>query len=217
MVFKAVRRRAAAALALDVLTVFFVACCVARFFAVGGEGNMQVVGWTAFRYFTVDSNVLAALASAASVPVSLRALFAGEERMPRALLLFRFVGTAAVAVTFFTVLIFLGPIYGYPMMYAGSNLFLHLLCPLFFFLSFLFFTGRGERLPLRLFWLGVLPVVLYGAVYLYCVLIRGNWPDFYVFNSDGRWYVSLVVMLSATALLSVLFLFLFSRIREREK
>ncbi len=217
MVFKAVRRRAAAALALDVLTVFFVVFCVFRIFTAGGEGNMQVAGWEAFRYFTVDSNVLAALAAASSVPFAVRALRTGREKIPRALLLFRFVGTAAVAVTFFTVLIFLGPIYGYPMMYAGSNLFLHLLCPLFFFLSFLFFTGRGERLPLRLFWLGVLPVVLYGAVYLYCVLIRGNWPDFYVFNSDGRWYVSLVVMLSATALLSVLFLFLFSRIREREK
>lgn len=214
---QAVKRRAAAALALDVLTVFFVACCVARFFTVGGEGNMQVAGWTAFRFFTVDSNVLAALVSAAFIPLSLYALFTGKERVFRSLLLFRFVGTAAVAVTFFTVLIFLGPIYGYPMMYAGSNLFLHLLCPLFSFLSFLFFTGRGERLPLRLFWLGVLPVALYGAAYYYCVVIRGNWPDFYVFNSDGRWYVSLVVMLSATALLSVLFLFLFSRIREREK
>ena len=217
MALQTVRRRAAAALVLDVLTVFSVAFCVARFFTVGGEGNMQVAGWKAFRYFTVDSNVLAALASAALLPVSLHAFFTGEEKTPRALLLLRFAGTAAVAVTFFTVLVFLGPIYGYPMMYAGSNFFLHLLCPLFSFVSFLFFAGRGERLSLRLFWLGVLPVLLYGAAYFYCVMIRGNWPDFYVFNAGGRWYVSLVVMLSATALLSVLFLFLISRIRAKER
>ena len=212
---KTVKRRAASSLFLNALTFLLVAFCIARFFTAGGEGNMQVVGWTAFRYFTVDSNVLAAIGAAAMLFPAIRALRTGEERTPRALLLFRYVGVAAVGVTFFTVLFFLGPIYGYPAMYVGYNLFLHLLCPLFCFLSFLLLEGRREELPVRFFWLGVLPVVLYGALYFARVIVVGDWPDFYAFNYGGRWYISMAAMLAATALLSFLLLFLFARFRKK--
>ena len=212
---KSLKRRAAVSLFLNALTFVLVAFCIARFFTAGGEGNMQVVGWIAFRYFTVDSNVLAAIGAAAMLFPAIRALRTGEERTPRALLLFRYVGVAAVGVTFFTVLFFLGPIYGYPAMYVGYNLFLHLLCPLFCFLSFLLLEGRREELPVRFFWLGVLPVVLYGALYFARVIVVGDWPDFYAFNYGGRWYISMAAMLAATALLSCLFLLFFARIRKK--
>ena len=55
---------------------------------------------------------------------------------------------------------------------------------------------------------GVAPVVLYGAVYFIMVIgvgkENGGWQDFYNFNAGGRWYVSVIVMLAAAYVTSLL-------------
>ncbi len=159
------------------------------------------------RYFTTLSNQLSALASLLYL-VFLAA--GGLSAIPETIRLLLHVATVAVMVTFLTVMLFLGRLYGYKAMLSGTELYMHLLGPLFAFAAHLFFSRTGA-LPGIAVWLGALPTLLYGAVYLWMVVIRGKeqggWEDFYGFNQGGRWPVSVTVMLLASLLLSfVIFL-----------
>ena len=142
-------------------------------------------GLKAFRFFTVLSNALCAMS----------ALLMIVAPSPAALLL-KYLGTASVTVTLMTVIFFLGPTQGgYGKLLSGGNLYLHLIGPLLAIISFCFFEKR--ELSFRAALLGMVPVLAYGAVYLYKVLFappRKRWEDFYGFNRGGKWPVALAGM-----------------------
>ena len=150
------------------------------------------------RFYTVLSNLFCAAASVAVVIARL----CGS--VPQAVLIWKFVGTAAVSVTLLTVMFFLGPfVYNYRLLLTGPDLFLHLICPLFAIISLLIWDMPD--IPFSAVPLGILPVLLYGMFYIYYVLAAPpdkRWKDFYGFNRDGRWYISLAAMLAGTFLIS---------------
>ena len=99
--------------------------------------------------------------------------------------LLKYIAAAAVGLTCVTVLVFLGPLYGYPAMFAGGSLYMHLLTPLaaiaeIIFLSDHTYTRKDNRLV-------ILSPLIYGAVYLGNNLINGigEWPD------TNDWYLFL--------------------------
>lgn len=143
-------------------------------------GPLAQTGLRSLKYFTVQSNLLVGAASA----VWLRSLSRdgepsiGAER-------FKYVAAAAVGLTCVTVLVFLGPLYGYPAMFVGGNFFLHLVNPVLSIYEMLFlsdaeFTRRDNRLV-------IIPPIVYGIVYLGNNLINGigEWPD------TNDWYLFL--------------------------
>ncbi len=181
----------------NLLVFIFTAVGVCRFFISGGQGNMSVWGVRCFMFFTVDSNVLAAVAGLICLIQELRSR---ELTKPAAAL--KYVGTVAVAVTFFTVLLFLGPVFGFRGMYQGNNLFMHLISPLLCMFS----LCLSENLPpMRLgsTLLGLIPTAVYGVVYLLMVVVLRRWYDFYGFNMGGMWPVSMALMLVATWLIGL--------------
>lgn len=129
-------------------------------------------GIASLKYFTVLSNLLEAAASLLFAVSLLR------NAASRWTLLLKYVAAAAVGLTFIVVMVFLGPLYGYPAMFVGGNLWLHLLVPVLamteFCLSFrdLKPTGRESLLC-------VLSPLIYGLFYLGNILIngRGEWPN----------------------------------------
>ena len=191
---------------LCILSVIFnlanailVACAVGSFFFSGGSGNMDDARFGCFRYFTIDSNVLAALTSIILIPCLIRA--ARGKSVPAWADRLKFVGTTAAAVTFVTVVLFLGPTQGYVQMFSGAAFPLHLVCPLLSVISFCFFDSPrrvtfGETL------LGVIPTAVYGALYFVMVIVigeaNGGWIDFYGFDRSGMRYVSIAAMLIGT-------------------
>ena len=148
------------------------------------------------QYFTVQSNILCA---AAALAVAGMRLFGA---VPAPLLVFKFVATVAVLVTLVTVLVFLGPQYGYKMLFSGPDLWLHLICPLLALFTWLAWDRTALSPALSL--LGVLPVLLYGLLYMRKVVFEKAWEDFYGFNRGGKWPLSFLVMVVGTALLSLL-------------
>lgn len=196
----AVRLRAALAIAVYVIVAASVALSLVGFFTTGGEGNMQVVGWRAFRYFTVDSNVLAALGGLACIPSLVRTLYTGRDGLSHGILIFAYVGTVAVTLTFLVVAVFLGPIYGYGAMFAGYNFWLHGANPILCILALMVLL-RGPIRPREILWC-LVPVFIYGVLYLVMTVIlgpdAGGWPDFYAFNMGGRWYVTYLVIAAVT-------------------
>ena len=154
----------------------------------------------AFRFFTVLSNILCSVTAL----IMLVALLAGA--VPEWVWILKYIGTAAVTVTMLTVFLFLAPSVGkdwYDVLLKSlGDLFMHLLTPLMALVSFCVFERRGMTFPRSLF--GLLPVALYGPVYLYHILYapeEKRWNDFYGFNRDGRWPVMFAVMLAGTFLM----------------
>ena len=154
----------------------------------------------AFRFYTCQSNALCA------VTALIMAVFRLSGAVPQAAWILKYTGTAAVTVTMLTVFLFLAPSVGkdwYGVLLKGSgNLFMHLLTPLLALVSFCAFEKQGMTFP-QCLW-GLLPVVLYGPLYLYKIRFapeEKRWEDFYGFNKGGKWPVMFTVMLAGTFLI----------------
>ena len=211
------KRRLLAGICIQLIFIFFTVWSVTDMFFSVGSGNMQVSRSVIFRYFTVDSNILCAISCGFSVWFMIQALRREKGGIPKAVMLFRFAGTSAVTVTMMTVLLFLGILYGYPAMFAGWNLWLHLLGPLLAILSFVWLERDSSVPEKRDLFLAALPVIVYGGVYLAMVILigrdRGGWPDFYGFNIGGRWYLSYLGMITGTLLIGAVL----RKLRGKEK
>ena len=158
-------------------------------FKKDGEWKLQN-GKRSIKYFTFLSNVLLAIASLLTI------LF------PRSFIVWmlKYTGTAAVTVTMITVLVFLGPAIGYKKVLTGRELWMHLINPLIAIVTFTILERRSLLFVYSLF--GMLPVILYGILYYYKVLVVKNeekkWDDFYGYNKGGKWYISIILMLVGT-------------------
>lgn len=151
----------------------------------------------AFRFYTCQSNALCAAAAL------LTAVFRLSGTLPQAVWTLKYIGTAAVTVTMLTVFLFLAPSAGkdwYELLLKGAgNLFMHLLTPLLALVSFCMFERQGMTFAQSLW--GMLPVALYGPLYLYKTVFAPadkRWEDFYGFNKNGKWPVMFTVMLTGT-------------------
>lgn len=159
------------------------------------DGHWQLErGLMAFRYFTVLSNAFCAV----SALIMAVAQISGT--VPAAVLVFKYMGAVGVTVTLLTVFLFLGPTQGgYGHLLKGDNLYMHLIGPLLAIVSFRFL--ERDRMPLAAALLGVVPVMLYGMVYLYKIILAPEdrrWEDFYGFNHGGKWPVTFAAMLVGT-------------------
>ncbi len=138
-----------------------------------GGGTLSSAGLSSLKYFTVLSNLLEGFACLYWLLIRRKA--AGDPGQRSETL--KFVSTVAVSITFLVVMTFLGPLYGYPFMFEGSNLWMHLVVPVAAILEQFFLAkgpfGRKDNL------LAAVPVLLYGAGYLGNILLNGvgEWPD----------------------------------------
>ena len=151
-----------------------------------------------FRYFTTLSNLFCALTA---LLLLLCELFGA---MPAWAVTLKYMGTVAVTVTFFTVFLFLLPasrsIEG--LFSNGPEIIMHVVTPLLALLSFLCFESCD--LSAWIIPLGVLPVVIYGWVYLVRVVIHRTWEDMYGFNRNGQWKLSFSLMTLGAVAVAVL-------------
>ena len=186
----------------NAVIVLFTAVSTLVCFRKEGKWNLSA-GMYHLRFFTLLSNLLCALAS-------LLILFTVRDGiLPYGVWLLKYIGTAAVAVTFLTVVVFLGPTLGYRDQLAGFAFYLHISGPLIAVISFCFLE-RWYPLSFLLSLTGMLPVILYGAVYLYLVVVKQKWEDFYGFNKNGKWAVSFLAMLAGSFLLCLILRFLYT-------
>ena len=161
-----------------------------------------------FRYFTVLSNLLCAVASAAVVIAWLSGAGSANGQvmtLPGWVVVLKYVGTCAVTVTLLTVLLFLAPSMGsFSELLKAQDFLLHLLCPVLAIISFCFLENTTMRFPAV--FLGTAPVILYGILYLYKVIFapeEKRWEDFYTFNRGGKWPISFVAMVAAAFVISL--------------
>ncbi len=151
---------------------------------LSGNGMLSEHGIPSLKFFTVLSNLFN---GAICLFYAYRRI-AGKKNTYWEQML-KLIGTTAVGLTFMTVMAFLGPLYGYPMMFKGSNFWLHLVLPVMSMLSFMLLEFE-YKIPLRRTWIAILPTVAYEIGYLTNIGLNGIgiWPDtndFYGFLSWG--------------------------------
>ena len=163
-----------------IVTQVAVACWLLVF---RNDGVVAATGWETLKYYTVLSNLLEGAASLIWI-----AVVSVLRREPRWVAVLKYTSAVCVGLTMVTVIVFLGPVHGFGIMYVGANLFYHLLVPLCA-MAELVLLNRAA-LSLRDNAAAVLPTVVYGTVYLINVLVKepGDNPlehDFYGFALWG--------------------------------
>jgi hypothetical protein len=86
---------------------------------------------------------------------------------------------------------------------------MHLITPLAAILSFCLLEKREMSFACSLW--GLLPIVLYGPLYIYRILYAKEgkrWDDFYGFNKQGKWPLAYCFMLAGTFGICMLFMLL---------
>ena len=150
---------------------------------------LQVRGLTSLRFFTILSNLLEAVSCWIY-------LLKGNSRL-------KLPAATSLALTFTVVMVFLGPLMGYPFMFMGVNFWFHFLFPLLAFLEYIFLQDRydGKHPVIK----AATPMLLYGIYYVANILINGlEGHDWYHFIQWG-WgmgSVIIVVIIAITCLLA---------------
>lgn len=161
------------------------------------------------RYFTTLSNIFSAVVSVVLLIIEIVLLAGGKgiADLPAWAVVLKYVATVSVTVTFLTVMAFLGPIYGYKSQLGGTGAWVHAAGPLLAVIA-IGFLEKGYALSFWEGFLGMIPTVIYGIVYLYMVVEKGEknggWEDFYSFNRGGKWPISFSAMMFGTAVICVL-------------
>ena len=163
---------------------------------VGGEGILLSRGAGSLKYFTILSNLFAGTMSLVCLACL---VFRREET--RAVRLLHFMSAGAVGLTFFVVMTFLGPIIGYPPMFAGPTIYLHLFVPLLGAAEWIFF--EETLMTKRDCVLAVIPTVLYGTGYLADIIAHGayTFPNKYDWYGFMRWGLGGALVIFAVLLL----------------
>lgn len=164
-------------------------------------------GLASFQFYTQDSNYLAMAASLCFCVCGARQL-RGKGEMPGWVRSFRYVTVSCLMVTFFVVILVLMPMMGENaayMLYGGSMLYQHTLCPVIAAVSFFVFEPV-ERLPKREILKALIPTLVYALVSIIlnlCRVMEGPYPFLMVYAQP--WYASViwcVVILGIAGLLA---------------
>ena len=186
--------------AINILIIVITAISFLFCFRKDGRWDLRA-GKKSLRFFTILSNLFCAVSALLWVLSSSYWAW-----------LLKYVGTVAVTVTLLTVIFFLGPNMGYKPLFSGKDLYLHLCGPLLAIVSFCFMECQFA-LSFSLSLLGIIPVIIYGFVYLVEVVILKNWEDFYGYNKDGKWKISMAAMFAGGFAVCMLIRILYSILR----
>ena len=154
-----------------------------------------------FKFFTVDSNIFMGIISLIFVIYEIKLLNGKINDIPNWLYNLKLMATTGVTLTFFVVLVYLGPLVSsMRLMFMNSNLFFHLFVPVFSIISFILYEKNNKLKLINTFY-GLIPVVLYTLFYLFNVLIHiengivSTKYDFYWFVQKGMWTSIIVIPL----------------------
>ena len=127
----------------------------------------------AFKFYTVDSNILMGLVALFFACLELKKLLGKIDKIPTYAYVLKLVGTVGVTLTFLTTVLYLGPIIstGFFSLFKNSNLFYHLVIPILSIITFVLFENT-DKLKLKHTFIGIVTMVIYSIFYTLSVLLH---------------------------------------------
>ena len=166
-----------------------------------------------FKWFTIDSNILTALAATMIVPYAVEGMSRKRLTYPKWLQRIHYAGTVCLTLTMAFAVLFISwfdPVVAF----GGANFFLHIISPLMILLSF-FMVESGHTLDRIDNLLSIIPVAAYGGLYYYNVILAGNWDDHYHLNEYVPFFVSILILFVLVYLIGWGIRFLYNRLLAR--
>ena len=185
-------------------TVFAFVAMFTGFQFMGKNEAFSALGLSAFKFFTVDSNILAALTALVLVFFEADILRGKRTSIPKWLHLLSLAATTGVTLTMMVTVFFLAPTVTYNPLYlfANANLFMHLVTPLLCIVQFVFFERETKITFPESLW-GVCPMVLYALFYVPNVFLNQvndralpeyDWYGFFFAGLNTGWIVLPLIM-----------------------
>ena len=153
------------------------------------NGVLSAPGMGSLKYFTVLSNLLQGVASVAYVLSVGYALAKKGAHVPRGIVRLKYAASVSVSLTFLTVVLFLGPVFGFWGMFDGPSFWFHLIVPLTAALDFCALDREG-CVSFRDSFIAIAPMLIYGAFYALNIIVNGlgepgHSNDWYGFAAGG--------------------------------
>lgn len=154
--------------------------------------SIQRHGIMVFAFYTENSNYFALIVSFIFCVGTLKCLKSGKP-LPKWIYSLRFIATVCLTITFIVsvfIIIPFRPSMTMYMLFHGSSLYQHLLCPLISLFSFICFE-RTQIISKNNIFYALLPTIIYGMT---CVILNlfkvmtGPYPFFYFYQIP--WYLS---------------------------
>ena len=182
-------------LSILVLTLFATISMMIGFqFMDNTSWDFSAANFAAFRYFTVDSNVLAGIVSLVYLLFMARqkkknahtadksaqdakivtSAATYEHSMTLWLTLLKLAATTGVTLTMMVTVFFLAPTSsrGFFALFKNSNLFFHFLIPVLCIVSFIFFERTAKPIRFSLTLAGIIPMLVYSVYYTVNILLH---------------------------------------------
>ena len=166
-----------------------------------------------FRYFTVQSDTVAAIVSFLFAVKEIQLLRGKKEKIPTQYYILKMTVTAAVGLTFFVVFGIMGFVLasGHISLMQNTNLFFHLVIPTICMINFIAFE-RTDAIKFRHILYGLIPTAVYEIYYTVNLLINmengqvSPKHDWYQFVQSGLWAAIIVAptMLGITYIISLI-------------
>ena len=153
-----------------------------------------------FRYFTNISTITVGLIALPNAVLLILSAIKGKHIYSVVFSVIKFVGLSMIALTFFTVLFVIAPLTSFKSMYEKVRFLTHLVIPVLVMASYFFFEEK-TMFEWKLSMIGVVPSLIYTAIYGINVVLLETWPDIYRANNDGLWYLfGFVIIISNFAI-----------------
>jgi hypothetical protein len=126
-----------------------------------------------FKYFTLDSNILAGIISLI-MAINQGAFLRGKKSdISKNAYVLKLMGGTGIALTMLVTVFYLAPRseFGFFHLFENSNFFLHFLIPVIYLISFLVFE-RTDKIELRHTFVGIIPMIVYAIFYSLNVLLH---------------------------------------------
>lgn len=169
-------------------------------FMNGNETALESTRIGMLRFFTVDSNMLMGIVALLFSIDEIKLINNIIEDISTKKYIIKLMATTGVALTFFVVISYLGPIskYGTLSFFMNSNLFFHLLIPVISMINFAFFE-RTNKIKFKYTIFSIIPMVIYSLYYLINIIIHmengkvSPLYDWYWFVQTGVWTAVFVI------------------------
>lgn len=137
------------------------------------EPVLETTKFGTFKFFTVDSNLLMAIAAILFSHQERKLINGKIKKIPVGYYIFKFIGTVSVTLTFLVVFIYLARIVngGAMALLQNSNMFFHLIIPVLSIMTFLIFE-RTNKIKFNYVISSLIPVLVYGIFYIINIMIH---------------------------------------------
>lgn len=190
------KRRITIGLVINIILFVLSIICLLDYIRYLVNGNPDI----RFRYFTNISTLVVGLTSIIKAAFLFASLLKGEMVYPKGLSIFGFVGLTMTALTFFIVLIS-SPFVGLYKAYSNIKIITHLILPILTVISYLFFEEK-KVFEWEYSLIHLVPVLSYSFIYWINVVVIKQWPDLYKVNTNGHWYVGVIIAIISSVFLS---------------